>query len=61
MDPIPLNLPFGNNIDPNLPHFRDNIDPNLPDFRELNDHVNQENADYVDEENPSSLDLLLLS
>src|SRR5436305_13210826 len=50
MDPIHYNPPFRVNTAPNLPDFGDNIDPNLPIFRELNDHINQENADYVDEE-----------
>jgi hypothetical protein len=58
-DNIDPNLPdFRDNIDPNLPDFRDNIDPNLPNFRELNDHINQESAEYVDEENLLNLDLL---
>src|SRR5438045_487363 len=58
-DNIDPTLPdFIDNIDPNLPDFRDNIEPNLPNFRELNDHINQESAEYVDEENLLNLDLL---
>jgi hypothetical protein len=60
-DNIDPNLPdIRDNIDPNLPDFRDNIDPNQPSFREPKDHINQESADYVDEENFFNLDDLFV-